>query len=640
MGKISFILSILAALFVNVSFAQKGVVNSVKKKYDYMSYNKTTQELIARVESGDKSPEVIQNIANIYYLNSEMQEATKWYGELVSYAEGSFGQENYFRYAQALKSLEKYDEADKVMKKFIELNPKDSRSKYYNMDYLTAIEKISDDYELQNLDINSPYSDFGTSIYDSNLIFASSRDKKGEIYNWNDQPYLDLYEFNRTGVVSKLKGKVNTKYHESSSAFTKDGKTMYFTRNNYYKGKFKKSKEDIYGLKIYKATLVDGEWLDIEPLPFNSDEYNVAHPALSFDEKKLYFSSDMPGTLGASDIYVVTINEDGSYGTPENLGPKINTEGRENFPFISENGTLYFSSDGHLGLGGLDVFKFTKIDAGFKSGNKVHNLGKPINSSKDDFAYLVNDNTLRGYVSSNREDGKGSDDIYSFVKNPCLKHVIGVLVDEDTNERIPNATVTIYDTDYKVVKTLESDIDGMYSFELPCGDNTFKAVGEKENYEKDSQIFTTNSNDVDGNDIELKLSLKSIPQPADIGTDLVKLLDLKPIYFDFDKADIKPEAKRELIKIIDYLKQFPSIKVDVISHTDSRGKKSYNLKLSDRRNKATREYIIKVGGIDDDRLIGKFYGETKLTNKCSDGVKCTEKEHQANRRSEFIVTEK
>lgn len=637
MKKRLFILSLLTAFFVSVSFAQKDIVSSVKKKYDNLSYHKTTEQLIDKVENGDKSPEVLQNLANIYYLNSEMEEASKWYAELITLEEGNFDPENYFRYAQALKSLEKYDEADQMMQKFKQLKPDDSRSDNYNINYLTIIEKASDEYELENLDINSTYSDFGTSIYQNNLIFASTRDKNGKIYNWNDEPFLDLFQLNPNGNVTKLEGGVNTKYHESSSAFTQDGKTMYFTRNNFFKGKFKKNSENIHGLKIYKATLIEGKWRDIESLPFNSDEYNVAHPALSLDETKLYFASDMPGTIGYSDIFMVAINEDGTFGTPENLGSKINTEGRESFPFVSDNGTLYFSSDGHLGLGGLDVFKFNKFDTGSNVDGLIHNIGKPINSPKDDFGYIVNEVTLKGYVSSNREEGKGSDDIYSFTKKPCVKHVIGVLVDKDTNEKIPNADVTIYGTGGKVVKTLKSDFDGNYSFELPCDDKTYKALGEKETYENDSQIFTVNFEDI--NDIELKLSLKPIPQPAAVGTDLATLLNLEPIYFDFDEADIRPDAEIELAKIINYLKQFPTVKVDVRSHTDSRGDHIYNLGLSKRRNESTRAYIVNTGGIYADRLIGKFFGETQLTNKCSDGVWCTREQHQANRRSEFIVTD-
>jgi len=635
MKKRLFILSILTAFFVNVSFAQKDVVTNVKKRYDNLSYKKITEQLINKVENGDKSPDVLENLANIYYLNSKMEEASKWYAELITLEEGSFDPENYFRYAQALKSLEKYDAADQMMQKFKQLKPEDSRSDNYNINYLTVIEKASDDYELENLDINSPYSDFGLSIYQKNLIFASARDEKGKTYNWNDEPFLDLFQLNPDGNITKLKGQVNTKYHESTSVFTKDGKTMYFTRNNFFNGKFKKNSENIHGLKIYKATLVDNEWKNIESVPFNNDEYNVAHPALSLDETKLYFASDMPGTIGYSDIFMVAINEDGTFGTPENLGSKINTEGRESFPFVSDNGTLYFSSDGHLGLGGLDVFKFNKFDTGSNADGVIHNIGKPINSPKDDFGYIVNEVTLKGYVSSNRAEGKGSDDIYSFTKKPCIKHVMGILVDKDTNEKIPNADVTIYDTDGKVIKTLKSDFDGNYSFDLPCDDNTYKALGEKETYQNESQIFTINLEEI--KDIELKISLKPIPQPAAVGTDLVKLLNLEPIYFDFDEANIRPDAEIELAKIISYMEQFPSVKVDVRSHTDSRGEHIYNLDLSKRRNESTREYIVNTGGIDVGRLIGKFFGETQLTNKCSDDVSCTREEHQANRRSEFIV---
>ena len=410
---------------------------------------------------------------------------------------------------------------------------------------------------------------------------------------------------------------------------------MYFTRNNYYKDKFEKNSQDIHALKIYKASLVNGEWKDIVPMPFNNDEYNVAHPTLNESNTKLYFASDMPGTLGASDIYLVDINEDGTYGVPENLGAKINTEGRENFPFVSDNGTLYFSSNGHVGLGGLDIFKFKDIGSISTSNETVINMGKPINSPKDDFSYIVNEKTYEGYLSSNREEGKGDDDIYKFKRNPCSQIVAGTVVDKSTNRIIAEAHVTIFNSTGEVIKTFKSDANGAFNFDLSCAKNLYKALGEKDKYKEDAQEFVVSENNE--LKLELKLSLTPEKQVAAIGTDLFILLNLNPIYFDYDKSFIRPDAEIELAKIINYMNEFSNVKIDVRSHTDSRGRDAYNFALSNRRNDSTREYIVNMGGISADKLSGKGYGETQLTNKCSNGVKSTDAEHQANRRSEFIV---
>ncbi|GAA3598037.1 OmpA family protein [Flavivirga amylovorans] len=628
MKKILLILPLLTLLFVNVSFGQKGVTRKAKKTYNNLSYVKTTEQLLELANEGNRNPELLENLANSFYFNSKMEEASQWYGELIAQKEKNINPENYFRYSQALKGIGAYDKADKILKEFMRLQPEDSRSKLFHADYLETIEKLSDDFEMNNLEINTPLSDFGTSIYKEQLIFASSRGDDEELYNWNEQPFLDIYELNANGTAAEIKGDINTKYHESSTAFTKDGKTVYFTRNNYYKGEFKKNSKRIHGLKIYKAELKEEGWTNIEPLPFNSDDYNVAHPALNVDETKLYFASDMEGTLGASDIYVVAINEDGTYGEPKNLGSKINTEGRENFPYISEKGTLYFSSNGHPGLGGLDVFYFRNIENIAASNNKTINIGKPINSSKDDFEYIINETSYEGYLSSNREGGKGDDDIYSFTRNPYLQYITGTVVDKKTNQVISDADVVIYNHANEVAKTLKSDANGAFSLKLSGSHSEYKLGVTKANYKEAIEVF-----DIDTDALELQLIAKLERNEVD----LFKLLDLNPIYFDFDKSIIRSDAESELTKIINYMKEYPETKVDVRSHTDSRGDKAYNLILSNRRNKSTIDYLVEKGGIDAGRFTGQGYGETILINKCSKGVKCSEEEHQANRRSEFIL---
>ncbi|MCX7550538.1 OmpA family protein [Xanthomarina sp. F2636L] len=632
------LLIIVLILITNLSFGQNKVNRKAEKAYTNFSYVKSVQQLLELAEENKATSEDLQHLANSYYFNGDMQNASKWYEELLR-QDREVNSESYFRYALSLKAINNYSKANDIMNLFCELSPTDSRSILFkeNINYLSDIESLSDNFELINLDVNTSLSDFGVSVYKGNLIFASSKDLDGKLYSWNEQPFLDVFQLNEDGSVDKLIGEVNTKYHESSTTFSKDGETMYFTRNNFFEGKLKKDTTSTYKLKIFKAKLVDGQWTSIESLPFNNDKYNVAHPTLNQDETKLYFASDMPGTLGASDIFMVKIHEDGSFGEPVNLGSKINTEARENFPYISNNGTLYFSSEGRIGLGGLDVYKYENIESIKTSNNTATNLGKPINSKKDDFAFIFDEVTRQGYISSNREGGKGDDDIYSFEKPLCNQLISGTVLNAITNEIILEADVTLYDENNSIIRTFKSDSKGMFSDELSCEAAVIKVIAEKEGYNQGLTNFEIKSNSSE--DLTLKLSLEPKPKAAALGTDLFKLLNLNPIYFDYDKSFIRSDAEIELAKIINYMKEFPSVKVDVRSHTDSRGNDSYNLALSNRRNKSTKEYLINIGGISEDRLSGKGYGETQLTNKCSNGVKCSKEEHQANRRSEFIITE-
>ncbi|APY00887.1 outer membrane protein OmpA-like peptidoglycan-associated protein [Lacinutrix venerupis] len=637
-NRIYILLTIFAFTF-SISFSQEEgkTITGVDKEYNNLKYKEVIRDLNKAVKSGDNSPEVMAKLANAYYFNVEMEEAAKWYGELLA-QNTAVDFEYYYRYAMALKATGKYEDANKYLKRFAVLKPNDSRSIKFmeSPDYLTTIDKLSGNFTIENLDINSRFSDFGTSFYNDGIVFASSRGE-GKLYKWNEQPFLDLF-YVKTGddKPKRLGEKINTKFHESSTSFTSDGKTMYFTRNNYINGKKRKSSDKVVGLKIYKATLNDeGKWTNVTSLPFNNDEYNVAHPALSLDNKKLYFASDMPGTKGKSDIFVVDILEDGSYGEPTNLGDVINTEGRENFPYVSNNGTLYFSSDGHQGLGGLDIF-YANITSNIE---QIQNLGKPVNSPRDDFEFIIDEFTNTGYLTSNRYNGKGDDDIYKFQREICNQLVAGTVVDKNTNIVIPNANVIIYNDSKEKVYRFTTDVNGAFSYNTDCKKGNFRAVASKEGYDSEEIIYT-----IDPEirlDIALKLNLTPktvIEEPATVGVDLFELLDLNPIYFNFDKSNIRPDAQIELEKVINYLKQYPSVSIDVQSHTDSRASNEYNQALSNRRNVSTKNWIIQRGGISASRITGRGYGESQLTNRCSDGVECSEEEHQQNRRSMFIVT--
>jgi len=477
------------------------------------------------------------------------------------------------------------------------------------------------------------------------VIFSSSRDvgiSRKITHRWTGLPFLQLYnatiskEGNLINAV-KLEGDFNTKYNESSVAITYDGSTMYFTRNSYNNG-YQKDNTGIIRLKLYRASRSGNYWTDIVELPFNSTEYSTAHPTLSQDNSKLYFASDMPGTNGLSDIYVVDIHTDGTFGDPMNLGSQINTEGRDTFPFISKMGELYFASDGHLGLGGLDVFVCNNLKSPGK--DNLYNLGRPINSAKDDFAFVFDSDTSNGYFTSNREGGRGSDDIYKLIQikplnTTCETLVAGTVVNKITGEIITEASVIIYNAKSQTIKELSSDANGEFSFELDCGEETFTAIGTKVSYTQGTETFT-----IEGTNAEVKLKLELDPEEVivEVGQDLRKVLDLNPIYFDFDKSFIRADARVELEKVIAFMREYPSLNIDVRSHTDSRAPDDYNVGLSQRRNISTREYLVNRG-ISESRLSGRGYGETQLVNKCSNGVKCSKEQHQLNRRSEFIVLE-
>ena len=351
-NKSTYALLIVALLVSTLAFAQNGKIQSVKDDYEDFAYVKTSEVLLEVANKGYKSVELFQKLGNSFYFRNEMKDAAKWYAELIALKE-VIEPEYYFRYALALKGNGDYEDSDKWMQKFNELKPEDLRGKAFmsKVDYKTTIEDLSrDDIELVNLDVNTELSDFGTTEYENTIVFASARGG-GRKYRWNEQPYLDLYsvEYKDDGTfgeVKELEGEVNTKFHESSAVFSPNGKYVFFTRNNYFNSRYKEDDSGINRLQLYRAVLnEDGEWVNIHKIHFNSEDYSVAHPTLNVTGSKLYFVSDMPGTFGQSDIFVVDVNDDGTLGEPSNLGPTINTEGKESFPFMNTNGDLYFSSN-------------------------------------------------------------------------------------------------------------------------------------------------------------------------------------------------------------------------------------------------------------------------------------------------------
>ncbi|MEZ0182256.1 OmpA family protein [Flavobacterium oncorhynchi] len=640
MEKRIIILALLIIQMVNAQTKNK----TADALFDKMYYIDAAKSYELSVKNGDTSKEILQRLGDAHYFNTQMQDASKWYSKLLADYSAEVSAEYYFRYAQSLQGIKNYDLAKKWMKNFSEKQKSsDSRAKNFSLKTVTLedIKKIKPQFILENLEINSDYSDFAPMFYKGDLVYSTTVDSsflKTAKYGWNDQPYLNMQlgkiSPTQTNVTFKERfaKEITTQYHEACVAFSPDEKTIYFTRNN-YNGKLKRDDKGVNNLKLYSAKAVENSngtvrWENVKELPFNSDNYSVGQPTVSKDGKKLYFVSDMPGTIGSTDIFMVDILGEDQYSNPKNLGEKINTSGREMFPFITDK-ALYFASDGFLGLGGLDVFESRLNNEVFDS---PANLGAPLNSSLDDFGYIVNEETNKGFVCSNRKTGKGDDDIYSFERS-CTQSIEGYVFDAISNKKIPGAIVTLKNNENQQLQQTVSRMDGKFEFEENINCNTPYAIeAAKDNFTTSSKAILTAENSgitevpigLDPNLIERK--------------DGILKIKIGIIFFDLNKSDIRYDAAIELNKVVLLMNQYPTIVIKIESHTDSRANDQYNLELSDRRAKATRDYIVSQG-IAAERIESAIgYGETQLINNCSNGVPCTEAQHQMNRRSEFIIT--
>ncbi len=633
------------------------------KKYEEYAYADAIKvyETLVTAETTDQG--IIQRLANSYYFNGELKSALKWYEQLFIINENQDA-EYLYRYAQSLKSAGDYRRSDEILQKFNQKASAEKRAALIRNDknYLEDIKENSGRFQIGDAGVNSPYSDYGSVIYNNKIVFTSARDTGGVVkanFQWTNRSFSRLYaaDLLPDGSVGKPELLVKRKkdnFNESSPIFTKDGRTMYFTRNNFTDGKRRSNDKNVTLLKLYKAEFIDNEWKNVAELPFNSDQYSTAHPALSVDEKTLYFASDMPGTLGQSDIYKVAINNDGTFGTPENLGPTINTEGRETFPFISGDNELYFASDGRPGLGGLDIFA-SRIKAN-GTYDEVLNVGEPVNSKQDDFAFSIDSQSRSGYFSSNRENGQGLDDIYLFTETRrliCEQNLSGTVTDAESNEILANTSLTLFNEKFDPVGTITTDEKGNYLFpDLRCG-KKYTIRTAKNDYNAKEIVVTISKEKGETtqlialNKVFKPLAAKTVAikkvaispvklSSMRVGVDIAKLLNLPMNFFDLGKATIKKTSEPQLMKVVNLLNQYPNMKLDIRSHTDSRSSSESNQILSEKRAQSTKNWLIQKG-ITEDRLTAKGYGETQLVNKCADGVKCSEKEHMKNRRSEFII---
>lgn len=625
---------IIISLWSLGTFSQSASLKKANQKYENFNFIDASKIYLKVAKSGYESEDLLKKLGNLYYFKANYTEAEKWYEKLYTLNHTTLESDYLLRYSQTLKATGKEPEAEKIYNQFLSssklLNNEFSSSK----DYLDIIEENGDRYNIEALSINYKGTDYGAFIKKETLYFASTRDlkKRNVIDAWNNEPFLDIYSVdynsseNTFGKPLVLKGDVNTKFHESSPVVTKDGKTLYFTRTN-TTPRIKKFKKGTGQLKIYRATKVGDEWTNIEDISINGDNYSNVHPVLSPDENTLYFASNMPSSLGETDIYSVSINKNGSFGKPKNLGSKINTKGRESFPFVTENNELYFSSDGHFGLGGYDVF-YIDLNAAEK---QLLNVGAPVNGATDDFAFSMNNNSKKGFFSSNRS---GTDNIYSFQETKPIKELLevtfkGSIVDSDTGNPLPNTTINVISEDTHVTYSISADENGWFSTSL----NKFKSFTitiTNKDYET-TDIFLPKIKENYNKNFKLVRNVFDITENNE--TDLSKVLHINHIYFDLNKSTINKDAEVELEKVVAAMQQNPNLKIDVRAHTDNRATANYNMMLSNKRAKATIEYLIKRG-INKIRLTGRGYGETELINTCTN---CSEYEHLQNRRSEFII---
>jgi outer membrane protein OmpA-like peptidoglycan-associated protein len=658
----------------------------------------------------NSSFEVVKNLADCYYYTNDYSNAQKQYRFLIARFNKDLAEEYYFRYSQTLKATSNYEESNAVLREYfiasnntLGLSKLDEENKE-----IENVSVLGNRFEIKNLAINTVNSEFGAVKQGENLIFSGVKKKQGlfdKVYKWNNEQYLDLMKISLKNIYSSdsivyfFAKELKTAIHESNLVFTKDGKTIYFTRNNYKKGSKAKNKNRVSNLQIYKAELVDNKWTNIISLPFNSDDYSVEHPALSNDEKTLYFASDMPGTIGSFDIFSVAIDR-GNYGTPINLGEKVNTNKKEQFPFISKDNKLYFSSNGHAGYGSLDVF-VSDIQASEFS--KPLNIGLPVNSGYDDFSFFIDSDNKEGYFSSNRLGGKGNDDIYELKETKplliegCMQIIAGIIIDVDTNLPLGNTLVRLQNGNKIKTEYFTTAEDGQFSFTVAC-ETSYTVLASKEYYTKDSKSFQLQKERKKINDASMFLkSAEAIKNEEQLALqekekqalivleqkkkrelalfekdkkdkqiavakaivdaqikkkekldsiianekDVVKdkgrlIVKTDPIYFDYDLWYIRKESKPILNRVIELMKKYPDMVIEIGSHTDNRGNNNYNLKLSSNRAESTKEYFISQG-ILSKRIIAKGYGETVQIVKCEPSESCIEEQHELNRRSEFVI---
>ena len=603
--------------------AQNQYTKAADKLFNRYEYVDAAKEYLKLAEGNKSDNYVYSQLAESYYNVFNTKEAVKWYEKVVEKKQDA---ETYYKYAQMLKAEGNLSEANKQMQQFAQLAPNDQRAKTFsnNPDYLPELLSQPKLYDITKSDISSDKTDFGALLTNDNLVyFTSSRNSSRKTNGWNEEPYLDIYKatYNANGSISDavVVENINTKWHDGPVSVTSDGTTIYYGSESFNEKEFTKdkAKNAKFGkIYLYKATNENGKWINSKPLPFNNKSYDVRNPSISKDGKVLYFSSNMPGGLGGEDIWKVAVNGD-EYGTPENLGEKVNTEANESFPYISDDNILFFSSNGKTGFGGLDIFK---MDLNQES--DPLNVGEPVNTSKDDFAFTYNTAKKVGFFSSNRE---GLDNIYK-ADPVCVLEATVLVKDAKTGAALEYAKVSLVDDKQNSSGTLLTESNGEVLFPLNC-EITYGGQVSKSGYESNSVTITNNLE----NKVIVEVMLNPI-MPIITENEVI----LQPIYFEFNRSNITAEGAEELNKLVLVMNQYPDMVIFAKSHTDSRGSDKFNMNLSERRAKSTVQYLISKG-IPKERISGQGLGESQPKVVCKP---CTEEEYAQNRRSEFLIVKK
>jgi outer membrane protein OmpA-like peptidoglycan-associated protein len=624
-------------LLPTILFSQEKKLQKADSLFNKQEYIDAIKIYKSCIDNGNQNPVILEKIANAYYNNASYIEANTWYTKLYDKSPKMKG-EYHYRYAQTLKSVGLLDQSKAQLELYRNASPNEIRAK--NSLHSSSTESDFLFSNIKNLNFNTRSSDYGSVLKGDTLIFSSAINHFSDNgkYKRTNQAFSSLFKTIRQkdGNYSKSKlfsKKVYSIFHESKPVFTNDGKTMYYTQNQFVEKSNHKLSNG--GFKIYRSTFQDGKWKNNKLVSFgeNSD-INCAHPALSPDGKYIYFSSNMSGAVGSSDLYRALINTDGTFGKAEHLGNEVNTEGRETFPFITQNNILIFASDGREGFGGLDLYYIDLNN--LKQG--VINMGSSINSPFDDFDLVLDSNKNIGFYTSNKPGGKGDDDIYSFdftirPKNKKLQLLeLKGIVKDNQEEIIPNSKLVLVDKNKIEISKTFSDSKGFFVFNNLIPNSEYSILVSKDNYIPSEEFIKFEE---DNKEVVLKINKNEISLKQ--GDDLNKLLQIEKIYFDTGKYVLKSDAITELNKVVNFMIKYTDVSIEIGSHTDCRDKSESNLILSQKRAEATLNYLVKQG-ISPSRLKAKGYGETKPLNECVDGIKCSEDKYQTNRRSEFIIT--
>lgn len=647
MKKITILLSVILLATATESFAQ---IRKANRNFDLYKYSKAIPlyQKAARSKKDEVRKEATLRLADCYRFVNNAEEARSWYLRATEFS--NIDPINYFYLGQAYRTLQEYALAQEAFQKYATLQPDDPRGEAYAR-YCGMMEEwqlFPPASEIRNVkNLNSRYSDFGPAFFENGLVYTSDRNPsllENKRYGWTNFNYLNLYQadpkffrdfWRDMAEPVSMSSKFNQTFHDGPAFFTPDSKSIYLTRTKVEKIRKEGNSVLTYMLKIYYSSLEDK--IDYKAFPHNSDSYSTGHPTVSKDGKTMIFATDMPGGKGGSDLYLSSLTG-GSWSTPVSMGEQINTFGNEVFPTLVNDTLLYFASDGLPGYGGLDLYVCRLADGRW---SEPENLHTPINSSYDDFSIAVAADMKSGFFSSNRPGGEGNDDIYAFrnarppVKTipvkpaiqPVLLAMKGMVNDKTTGKPFEKAKVFVLNTKSNKVKVLETNADGVFT--MPAEKNIlYVAKAVKSGYIDDCLNFRIESSDT--------ASLYEVPRPLMLDKlEVNKSFRVENIYYDLDKWFIREDAKPALDNLVEIMKKYP-ITAELSSHTDSRASHAYNEELSQKRAEAAVRYIV-LQGVDPSRIIAKGYGENRLVNGCSDGVICTEEEHQANRRTEFKI---